>query len=252
VIDLHSHILPALDDGARALEESIEMAESCVAEGITAIAATPHVRADYPTTPLQMEASLSALRVELDLAQIPLDVLPGGEIDLDYLDTLSTDDLRRYGLGGNPAYLLLEFPYYGWPLSLQPHVEQLREMGITAVIAHPERSTEIQDEPERLGHVAHAGALIQVTAASLDGRLGKTARKAALDLIELELVHLIGSDAHHGGLRHSGLAAAAEAVEDSELARWLTVEMPRAIVDGTELPPRPQRPRRRRGFFGLG
>jgi protein-tyrosine phosphatase len=154
-----------------------------VAEGITAIAATPHVRADYPTTALQMEASLSALQVELDLAGISLEVLSGGEIDLDYLDRISPDDLRRFGLGGNPAYLLLEFPYYGWPLGLQPHVERLCESGITAVVAHPERSAVVQDEPDRLAAIVHAGALIQVTAASLEGRLGRTARKTAFRLL---------------------------------------------------------------------
>jgi protein-tyrosine phosphatase len=239
VIDLHSHILPDLDDGARSVEDSLDMARACVADGIAAVAATPHVRDDYPTTVAQMEASVGAVRYELARAGIQLEVLTGGEICLEYLDRLSLDDIRRFGLGGNPAYVLLEFPYHGWPLRLPNDISRLVTEGITPVIAHPERSAELEDYPDRIEPLVRRGALVQITAASLDGRLGKRIRKTTLELLELELVHLVASDAHHPLVREGGLAAAVEAVEDPVLARWLVNDVPSAIVRNTPLPERP-------------
>lgn len=246
MIDLHSHILPGVDDGAATLEESLEMARAAVADGIQVIAATPHVREDYPTTPETMERLVAELSAELAAADIPLQVLPGGEIGLDRLDDLSPEDLRRFGLGGSEAHLLLEFPYVGWPLGLEERVFRLAAAGVAAVIAHPERNSEVQAAPERLEPAVRAGALVQVTAASLDGRLGRRSQRAGLDLLERRLAHLLASDAHAPSIRGIGMSAAVEALGDEELARWLTVDAPAAVVAGGEIPPRPGRPPRRR------
>jgi protein-tyrosine phosphatase len=239
VIDLHSHILPDLDDGARTLEESVDIARACVADGVDVIAATPHVRHDYPTSPEVMEEHVARLQAHLNDEGIPLAVLSGGEISFDHLSRLSADDRRRFGLGGNPSYLLLEFPYYGWTLALEHHVGSLVADGITPVVAHPERNGDVQADPPRIATLIEAGALVQVTAASLDGRIGRAARETALQLIELGLVHLIGSDAHHPGIREAGMSAAAATLDNPALARWLTVGVPGAIVRNAELPPRP-------------
>src|SRR6266487_4027628 len=115
MIDLHSHILRGIDDGARTLEDSIEIARAAVSDGITVIAGTPHVRDDWPTDAGAMEFRVSELRAELEQTGIPLDVRTGGEIAMDWLARLSVEELRRFGLGGNPRYLLVETPYYGWP-----------------------------------------------------------------------------------------------------------------------------------------
>jgi protein-tyrosine phosphatase len=247
LIDLHSHILPGVDDGARTLEESVEIARAAVADGIEAIAATPHVRDDYPTEAGTMEQRVEELRAALVEAGVPLQVYTGGEIAFDRVADLDPEDRRRFGLGGNPGYLLVEFPYYGWPLSLADDLFHLQVAGCTPVLAHPERNAEVQAAPERLEPIVEAGTLVQVTAASLDGRLGRTAREAGLQLIELRCAHLIASDAHHPGIRAVGMAAAAQVVGDEALARWLTDDVPRAVVDGAELPERPEP--RRRGWF---
>ena len=196
MIDLHSHILPGLDDGAETVEGALEMACSAVADGIQAVAATPHVRSDYPTTPEQMEQGVESLREALREASIPLELLPGGEIALDVLPGLEDDELRRFGLGGNPAYLLLETPDFGWPLGLEETLFQLRLRGFTIVLAHPERNDEVQENPGRLERLVEVGTLVQVTAASVDGRLGPVAHKTALRLVELGLAHMLASDAH--------------------------------------------------------
>jgi protein-tyrosine phosphatase len=246
VIDLHSHILPGLDDGAATLDDAIGIAEAAVADGIRVIVATPHVRAaDYPTSPEQMERQVDSLRRELREAALQLDLLSGGEIAFDMLPDLGDDELRRFGLAGNPKYLLLEAPYFGWPLGIDDAVFQLQLRGFTTVLAHPERNGEVQANPQRLAPLVERGTLVQLTAASLDGRLGSAPQKTGLRLLELGLAHLLASDAHAPTLRQIGMSAAARQVRDDELAGWLTEEVPAAIVAGREIPPRPVRPARR-------
>lgn len=249
MIDLHSHILPGLDDGARDLDESLGLARAAVADGIRVIAATPHVREDYPTSADAMERGVSELRLALELHAIPLDVLTGGEIALEELPGLSIDDKHRFGLGGNPHVLLLETPYVGWPLAFTTVVARLVDEGITPVIAHPERNGEVQEDPQKLARLVEAGALVQITAASLDGRLGRPVRHCAQRLLEAELAHLLASDAHGAGVRDIGLAAARDAVGSDPLGHWLTQGVPAAIVAGDTLPPRPPAPRKRRRWL---
>jgi protein-tyrosine phosphatase len=246
VIDLHAHILPGLDDGAQTLEDSRELAHRAFQDGITAIAATPHVRADYPTTAGEMERGVDALRNDFRAQGIAIDVLHGGEIALEMLDTISREDLARFTLAQGDRYLLLEFPYVGWPLGIERRIFELRAAGLTPILAHPERNGEVQSKPERLAEAVRVGALVQITAASLDGRLGKSSRDAAERLLELRLVHLLASDAHTPDVRVGGLAEAAARIRDDALARYLTEGAPAAVVAGQEVPQPP--PKRRRGL----
>ncbi len=227
------------------------MARLALADGIRVLAATPHVRDDFPTTADLMERRLAEVQEALRREEVALDVRGGGEIALDRLHVVEPDELRRFGLAGNPSYILLEFPYFGWPLGLESQVLDLGRRGITAVIAHPERNSEVQSEPRRLHPIVDAGALVQITAASIDGRLGKRIRSTGLQLIDEGVAHLIASDAHRPEVRRSGLRAARETVANEELGRWLTEDLPGAIVFGTPLPPRPKTsPGRRRLRFG--
>ena len=239
MIDLHSHILPGLDDGARSIEISLGMAESAVEDGITVIAATPHVRDDYPTEPAEMEEMLAELTAAIAQAGIPLEVLPGGEVAFEWLPRLDDEALRRFGLGGNPSCLLLELPVAGWPFGLEQVLFDLRLRGFTVVLAHPERCPEVREQPERLRPLVDAGTLVQVTAASIDGRLGTRNRQTGLRLVELGLAHMIASDAHAPTVRQIGMSEAAGVVGDPALARWLTQDVPAAIVAGAAVPERP-------------
>ena len=248
MIDLHSHILPGLDDGATDLADALEIARAAVADGITTIAATPHVREDYPTTTDAMESGVRQLRAALEREGIDLELLPGGEVSLEQLDRLSHDELRRFGLGGNPKYLLIETPYSDWPLPFGEIVLRLGSFGITPVIAHPERNSAIQADLAKVAGLVHAGALIQVTAASLDGRLGSRTRASARKLVDDGLVHMVGSDAHTAGIREVGLSGARKVIGDERLAHWLTEAVPAAIVRDEPLPPRPT-PMRRPGLL---
>src|SRR2546421_7534254 len=195
MIDLHAHILPGLDDGPPTLEGSLDLARAAVEDGIELIAATPHVRHDYPTTPDEMERAVADLRAALADAGIPLELRTGGELALENLE-LPPDELRRFGLGGSLRYLLVETPYVGWPFDIGERLFRLHAAGFTPVLAHPERNDEVQADPEgRLHPLVETGVLVQLTAASLDGRLSRRSRETGRRLPELELAPLLASRA---------------------------------------------------------
>jgi protein-tyrosine phosphatase len=239
VIDLHTHILPGIDDGARTLDDALEMARAFVADGVTAVAATPHVRDDYPTSADVMLRAVGELRGALEEAGIPLTLLPGAELAVDRIARLDENELRRLTLAGGGHYVLVETPYYGWPPELAEQLLELRFAGFTPVLAHPERNAEVQGAPSLLAPFVHGGTLVQVTAASLDGRLGVLPRQTALHLVAAGRAHMIASDAHMPDVRAAGLRSAADALEDAALATWLASDVPRAVIERRRVPPRP-------------
>lgn len=244
-VDLHTHILPGLDDGPGTLEESVEMARAAVAAGVTVVAATPHVREDYPTTPEQMEEALARLRAAVAAERIPLDVRGGGELDIEWLKRIGLEEGRRFALAGNPRYLLIEFPYAGWPLGLRRLVFELQLAGITPVLAHPERNADVQADPERVRELVEAGAIVQLTTASVDGRFGPAAEHASAALLASHLAHVVASDAHGAQMRGFGTAALAAAIGDRAVADWLATGTPSAIIGDGSLPARAEPARRR-------
>jgi protein-tyrosine phosphatase len=232
LIDLHAHILPGYDDGVRSVEEARELARAAAAEGVTAIAATPHVRDDYPTTVERMLRGVGLLREDFAREGIPVDVLSGGELDLDRMWQLGPDDLPRFTLAGTGRWLLVEMPYRGWPPRFERTLDAVRRQGLETLLAHPERNPEVQADPGRLAPLVAAGLRVQVTAASVDGRLGTRPLACSRWLLERGLVHVLASDAHAPAVRRGGLSGAVEALGDPNLARRLTVDNPQAIVAG--------------------
>lgn len=252
MVDLHSHILPYIDDGARNFEESVEVAIAAVRDGTEIMAATPHVRDDFPTAADTMERLLRELNELLRQRGIKLRILGGAEIAIPSLLALDDDDLRRFGLAGNPHYLLVEFPYLSWPFELDRQISEFGRRGVTFVLAHPERNPHIQEDTTLIEPLVAAGALVQLTAASVDGRLGRRCRKASRELIAAGHAHLIASDAHWPGLRRAGTSSAAASLRDPELAHWLTHDVPAAIVQDLPIPDRPRaRSRARRRLFRI-
>jgi protein-tyrosine phosphatase len=219
VIDLHCHLLPALDDGARDLDDALAMTRQAADDGITAICATPHIRHDHGVD----IGSLARRRAALQAAGAAVEVLPGGEVAEEMLDALSDEDLAAVALGGG-RWILLE-PAPG-PIggSLGAAAARLRERGFGAVIAHPERHAG-PDLLERLAVLRTAGALIQITAAYV-------AEPWMARLVEAGAVDLIATDAHssHGG-RPVRLAAAAAALRELT-ADWHRIvhETPARVV----------------------
>jgi len=239
VIDLHTHILPGIDDGARTLDDALDMARAFVDEGVTAVAATPHVRDDFPTPAEVMREAVQSLQRVLDREGIPLVILPGAELAVEWVAQLDDTQLRRLTLAASGRYLLVETPYHGWPASV---VEQLRRVlvgGFTPVLAHPERNAVVQATPSLLAPLVEGGLLVQVTAASLDGRLGKAPQVTGHQLVAGGLAHVVASDAHAAHVRAAGMLSAVDSIRDEALARWLVTEVPLAVAHGERVPPRP-------------
>jgi protein-tyrosine phosphatase len=246
-IDLHSHVLPGLDDGAASLKESLALARALAASGVRVLAATPHVSARYPTTWSQIEKGLKSLRLALDARSVAVEIVQGAEVALEQLDGLDDDTLHAFTLGGTGKFLLLEFPYEGWPPALAERIEDLAAKGIGAVLAHPERNPLVQSAPQRLAGLLEAGALVQVNAGSLTHAFGAASAAAARHLVDNNLAHLIASDSHRPLSRPT--LAAAVGVLPEPLARWLTWDAPEAILAGERPPPPPPRAARRRRWF---
>ncbi|MFC5649845.1 tyrosine-protein phosphatase [Paenibacillus solisilvae] len=197
IIDIHSHILPTLDDGPSSREDSIEMAKRACKEGIHHMIATPHhANGKYVNEALAVENAVSELNHYLETCGIDLTLYPGQEIRVydGLLDDLNRGDLL---LSLNYSrYLLLEFPTTHIPKYSHSLFYELRLMDLVPIIAHPERNLEVMDDPEKLIPFIELGALGQVTSHSLQGLFGKKIQKVALDLCQRNYAHLMASDAH--------------------------------------------------------
>jgi protein-tyrosine phosphatase len=247
VIDLHSHILPGIDDGPATMESSLDLARAAVAAGTDTILATPHINDDPSIDPARIAAALVELRAALAAAEIPLEVLPGGEIAIWRLIDLDDDTLRALALGGGP-YLLVESPFSPVIGDFEPMVLDLHRRGHRVLLAHPERCPAFQKTPARLDGLVGAGALVQITAGSMTGDFGSTVRRFTVSILRQGFAHVVASDAHDTERRPPGLQAGFPALE-RELpgltgqAEWLTSLVPRAVLDGTPVPPRPPLPK---------
>lgn len=240
MIDLHTHILPGIDDGARTLDDALEMARAFVSEGVTAVAATPHVRDDFPTSADEMLQAVATLQRVLDQEGIALIVLPGAEVAVEWVARLDDTDLRRLTLATSGRYLLVETPYRGWTATIVEQLRRLLVAGFTPVLAHPERNPVVQATPSLLAPLVAGGTVVQVTAASLDGRLGKASHVTGHELVSAGLAHMLASDAHAPHVRAAGLLSAVDSLHDNALAQWLATDVPLALAHGQEVPPRPQ------------
>jgi protein-tyrosine phosphatase len=252
VIDLHAHILPGIDDGPGSMEGAVELARAAVASGTTAMAATSHVSHMFPCDPLKFADRLASVRAALQAEDVPLQLVQGGEIAPSKLPDLDRDALEAIALGGGP-YLLVECPFSPVSAELEPLVYDLQHDGWRILLAHPERSAAFHRAPERLARLVEHGALAQVTAGSLAGDFGQTARRFAIQALREGLVHVLASDAHDAIDRPPGMAAGLSSAERDVpglhvLAEWLTEEVPAVILAGEEPPSRPPLPRSKGGL----
>ena len=214
ITDIHCHLLPGLDDGPATMDDSLAMARRAVADGTGTVVCTPHMHPTYPTHPDAVHTGVARLADALREADIPLRVLPGGEISHLHLPEMSIAQVRRASLGAEGRWVLLEVPFRDWPQELPRIIRTLGNRGLGTILAHPERSEPVQDDPFLLQPLIAMGALAQVTAASLTGGHGPDAARTARDLIDLRLVHVVASDGHSADWRPplimDGLRAASD------------------------------------------
>jgi len=237
VIDIHSHILHGLDDGAKDLSESLEMARMAVNDGVVAMVATPHMMPDGPMANRRDAAMerLAVLQEALSREEIPLRVLPGGEV---YISPDIPAELARGSLltcADRGTHVLVEFPAGEIPHYAEQVFFECQLRKIVPVIAHPERNVRELEDYERLVEWIRRGLLLQVNGRSLLGESGSGAQKAARTIIERRMAHFVASDAHSTTRRPPGLSAARREVErlvGDAVAKILFEDNPRRLIEG--------------------
>ncbi|WP_099361182.1 tyrosine-protein phosphatase [Fredinandcohnia onubensis] len=198
MIDIHSHILPCLDDGAKDLDESIEMAKLAVSEGITKIIATPHHKnRDYNNPKEKILQQVEVLNTALSQHKIPLTILPGQEPRIygEMIEEYESGEVLTLNDGGK--YLFIEFPTGHVPRYSEQLLFDIQLKGLTPVIVHPERNSEIIENPDMLYKFVKNGACTQITSSSVTGHFGKKIKKFTMQLVESNLTHFVASDAHN-------------------------------------------------------
>lgn len=244
MIDLHSHILPGIDDGAKTLDVSLEMARIAVADGITVMACTPHI---YPGMYMNdgpgIDTARKLLQDELDEAGIALKLVLGADVHLvpGLLDGLRSGIVPTIHAS---RYFLLEPSHTTPPPRLEESVFNLVAAGYTPIITHPERLTWVEDHYPMFKRLISQGAWMQVTAGALLGNFGPRAKLWSERFVGEGHTHILATDAHSAGRRSPQLTPAlsvAEQLIGATEARRLVYDRPLAILEnrspaGLELP----------------
>jgi protein-tyrosine phosphatase len=233
MIDIHSHILPNVDDGARDLAESLAMARLAVADGLTHIFATPHHRDYTSLSRLEVAQRVVQLQGELDKAGIALTLLPGHEVRL-YDDMFDDWDHSLAGPLGNSRYVLAEPLFTHYDKQTDSTLFELFDRGYIPIMAHPERIRPIQENLALIEPFLARGGLTQITATSLTGTGDWRGKQMAETMLRNGMVHIIASDAHHAYHRTPVLTAArdvAAVIVGLEEATAMVSARPMAVVN---------------------
>lgn len=231
MIDIHSHILPGVDDGAKHITESIAMAKLAASEGIQTIIATPHHKNGYfENEKFEIIEKVAELNDALKSESIDLEVLSGQETRI-YGDLLADyQEDRILSLNDGGRYVFIELPSDHVPAYTEPLLYELQMKGLVPIIVHPERNLEFLETPNHLYKLVKHGALTQITAKSIVGGFGKKTKKFAFQLIEKNLTHYIASDAHNTKSRAFHMTEAFTEIENK-----FGVDMRYLFMDNAEL-----------------
>jgi protein-tyrosine phosphatase len=240
MIDIHHHLLWGLDDGSKSVEDSVAMARIAVADGITHVVCTPHANGQYAYEPQVVAEKIETLQRTLDDTGIALKLGRGCDFHMSY-DNIqeakaSPDRFSINGLG----YLLVELPDYGISHALAETFYQLQLVGLTPILTHPERNPTLQADQQRMVEWMRGGLLVQVTAGSVLGHMGKQAQRMAHQLLANRWVHFLATDAHNVTSRPPKMREAYELVAEEygpEYAHALCVGNPFAAFSGKSLLP---------------
>ena len=227
MIDIHCHILPGIDDGARSMAEAVEMARIAAGDGIRAIIATPHI-ADSGTPKEKILLAVSVLNRRLEKEMIPVTVFPGAEVTV---GALSCDPHPHTLHQSN--HILVEFPHTHMLREARQILFDLTLAGFVPIIAHPERNPSVIRNPIRLLELLDMRVKVQITAGSLTGCFGSDAKACARYLLKKNAVAFLATDAHSAATRPPLLSqglSVAENVMGREAAQKLVCDNPGRIV----------------------
>jgi protein-tyrosine phosphatase len=255
MIDLHTHILPGVDDGVKSEEEALAFARMAVADGIKVTVATPHCKeGSWENDRKLVLERVAALQATLRAEGIDLELQPGAEVHLAPELVERVEDGRAPTLADNGKTLLLELSLSQYPVELEKLIFELKLAGLEIVLAHPERIRYFQEHPDRYEAVVRGGAWGQITTGSILGLFGTDAREYSEELLRKGLVHVLASDAHSTRKRCPVLSEALEAIVPlvgERYAQSMVESTPRALLAGVtpEIPPLEGEPPPRPGFF---
>jgi protein-tyrosine phosphatase len=239
MVDLHNHLLPALDDGSPNLDTTVAMCRIAAEDGITHIVATPHANNVYTYDHDRIDRRIVAVRSALAADRIPITLAVGCDFHMSY-DNLqdAVSNPRKYTINSG-EYLLTELPDHG----LSPHLDEafyeLGLAGMRPILTHPERNPTLQRDPKRLTDWMRIGLLTQITAGSVTGLMGKSAQNMAFRLLANRWVHFIATDAHNTDKRAPRMKAAHDLIAKkygAAYAHRICVENPLAAFEGRPLP----------------
>jgi protein-tyrosine phosphatase len=239
LVDLHCHILPAIDDGALDMADSVAMARQAERDGIAVVCATPHIRDDHDVRIDELPTRIAALQRELERAGVSVRIARGGEVAQMAADALSAQQLREVSLDRG-GWILLEPAPGAITDELAALTERLAAREARTIVAHPERHAGA-DLEQRLRVLVASGCLIQWTADFIAHQDPRDHSALVLRLAREGLVHLLASDAHssHGG-RPVRLSAGFERLRQvcpPEQVAWISDEAPAAILRGEPVSP---------------
>ena len=254
MIDIHCHILPEVDDGSRSLNESIEMAMIAKEQGITKIVNTSHYHPDFRYKKgEELLKELEDFNNVLKENMIDIEVVIGNEIYYTKDLIKEIDELDFYTLN-NSRYILIELPPTNFPKDLCNIVYELKEKNYIPVFAHVERYREVQENRELIYEVINAGAIIQVNSHSILGKSGKELQKVCNTLLNRNMVHVVGTDAHSSKRRTPIFLDAYKYVSEKyskEMADDLFIKNNNAIINNEALNlPKPYKEeQKKKGFL---
>ncbi len=240
MIDIHSHILPGIDDGPAIIEQSVEMCKMAASDGIRTILATPHFKPNRFEPPAAKDVYAAADRLNKRIREVGLDltILTAAEVRITRDTEHYLDREEFLTVNGEGKYLLAEFPMGKLPAYWSSALTSLLERGITPIIAHPERNPLFAEKPEELRALVRDGVLTQITALSLTCEAGEEYGKASALLLGEGLVHFIATDSHSPLIRPPVLSEAVKAASKiigmAEASKLVTSN-PAAVIAGEVL-----------------
>jgi protein-tyrosine phosphatase len=254
MIDFHSHILPYIDDGSKNFDMSVEMIKIAFEQGSKYICATPHfITGEFEISREAYNDKIEGLKNLGKLKGIDINILPGLEIYMHPDLPKLYREKKIWGLN-DTSYLLIEFPMEQLPSYGENVFYELRLLGATPIIAHPERNLKFMKNTGLLLDLLEQGALCQLNAGSIRGMYGKEVKAFAETLVKNNMVHMIGSDAHNSSTRSPRLTSENTSIKsiNKELYEWM-MDFEYKVINGEEMTVLPVKTKgnNKKSFFNL-
>jgi protein-tyrosine phosphatase len=252
-VDIHCHLLPGIDDGAKSLDDSLAMARLAVEDGTGTIIATPHQFGNFGhNRGDDIRRRVAELQKQLDAADVKLTVLPGADVRIEpgMVEAIVRGEVLT--LGDHRRHVLLELPHELY-LPLGPVLDELSRRKMVGVLSHPERNQGILRQPSVVPALVDAGCLMQITAGSVSGTFGSQSQQFCEWMLAEGLVHFVATDAHGPRARRPLMRRSFEQIvelTDETTALDLCSVNPAHVAAGRPVRAgRREKPRRRRSWF---